>query len=47
MVIDICTGSNGTAPGSIVGVARVQGAVAVGHPIQVLLKHSAHCFGFR
>ncbi len=47
VMVNVGPWSCGSTPGSIVGVGRVQGAVTVGNPVEVLLQYGAHFFSFR
>ena len=46
VMVNVGPWSCGSTPGSIVGVGRVQGAVTVGNPVEVLLQYSAHFYFF-
>jgi len=46
VVVDVASGGDGTTAGWVVGVRRVEGAIAVGQPVQMLLQHRAHLAKF-
>ena len=42
VVVHVAPGGRGPAPGLVVAVGGIEGAVAVGHPVEMLLQHGAH-----